>query len=98
MHSATCSIWSREMKQKVSDETGAIHRGALRCAFWPFENDIAAPLRMSILLNTLLRILINKDEVVQPLRGILFHECHGHSFLFYVLEGNSCVLITQLFI
>ena len=25
MHSATCSIWSREMKQKVSDETGAIH-------------------------------------------------------------------------
>ena len=24
MHSATCSIWSREMKQKVSDETGAI--------------------------------------------------------------------------
>ena len=27
MHSATCSIWSREMKQKVSDETGAIQLG-----------------------------------------------------------------------
>ena len=29
MHSATCSIWSREMKQKVSDETGAIHVASL---------------------------------------------------------------------
>jgi hypothetical protein len=26
MHSATCSIWLREMKLKVSGETGAIHR------------------------------------------------------------------------
>ena len=25
MHSATSSIWSREMKLKVSGETGAIH-------------------------------------------------------------------------
>jgi len=28
MHSATCSIWSREMKLKVSDETGAVHAAA----------------------------------------------------------------------
>ena len=34
MHSATCSIWSREMKQKVSDETGAIQVVAnLLCLF-----------------------------------------------------------------
>jgi hypothetical protein len=25
MHSATCSIWSREMKLQVSGKTGAIH-------------------------------------------------------------------------
>lgn len=27
MRSATCSIWLREMKLKVSGETGTIHRG-----------------------------------------------------------------------
>ena len=39
MHSATCSIWSREMKQKVSDETGAIQIDAPWVIDGPINGD-----------------------------------------------------------
>lgn len=42
MHSATCSIWSREMKQKVSDETGAIHASTLADKVETVQNTASA--------------------------------------------------------
>ena len=41
MHSATCSIWSHEMKLKVSGKTGAIHvavkHGQKQWAIYDYE-------------------------------------------------------------
>ena len=39
MHSATCSIWSRKVKLKVSGKTGAIHFASHCIAMIPAEGD-----------------------------------------------------------
>lgn len=52
MHSATCSIWSREMKLKVSGETGTIQAAPSMSTNTCFNRMVCCPLWTTALLKT----------------------------------------------
>ena len=59
MRSATCSIWLREMKLKVSGETGAIHNVIYRARPFDASNcDGFATQAIQAVLRWLVRILM----------------------------------------